>query len=174
MGFLLCVVWYSLLQRARGAPVKQRNNAMVDDRHKQQIGYGRPPKHTRFQPGKSGNPRGRPKEVRNFKTDLRDELREQIPVSEGGREIRISKQRAFIKALVAAAIKGDMRATNALVSFCTRTLGSEEQEEIPETVSTDDLEIIEAFVERERKRLPNNTTDTQSSSTKSTGERRSR
>ena len=25
------------------------------------VGYGKPPKHSRFQPGRSGNPRGRPK-----------------------------------------------------------------------------------------------------------------
>ena len=25
------------------------------------IGYGKPPKHSRFQPGQSGNPKGRPK-----------------------------------------------------------------------------------------------------------------
>jgi len=117
------------------------------------IGYKQPPKHTRFQPGQSGNPKGRPKHVRNFKTDLREELREVIPVREGGRDMKISKQRAFIKALVAAAIKGDMRATNALVSFCTKAFGSDEQEEdIIPVPNSEDLEILEAFVGRERKR----------------------
>jgi hypothetical protein len=91
--------------------------------------------------------------VRNFKTDLREELGEVIPVREGGRDMKISKQRAFIKALVAAAIKGDMRATNALVSFCTKAFGSDQQEEdvIP-APNSEDLEILEAFVGRERKR----------------------
>ena len=84
-------------------------------------GYKRPPRRTQFQPGQSGNPRGRRKNVRNFTTDLLDELREQISVRENGRERRISKQRAFIKALVASAIKGDMRATSALVALCSRS-----------------------------------------------------
>ena len=132
---------------------------MVDNRNNQQVGHKRPPKHTQFRPGKSGNPRGRPKHVRNFKTDLRDELSEHIPIREAGREMKISKQRAFIKALVAAAIKGDMRATSALVSFCTRTLGSEDQTDAAEA-STGDVDIIEAFVERERKRLTRNNPDT--------------
>ena len=125
---------------------------MSDNRNNQQVGYKRPPTHTQFRAGASGNPRGRPKQERNFKTDLRDELSENIPIREGGREMKISKQRAFIKALVAAAIKGDMRATSALVSFCTRTLGSEDKTDAAEA-STEDLDIIEAFVERERKRL---------------------
>ncbi len=132
---------------------------MSDNRNNQQVGYKRPPKHTQFRAGTSGNPRGRPKQVRNFKTDLRDELSENIPIREGGREMKISKQRAFIKALVAAAIKGDMRATSALVSFCTRTLGSEDKTDAAEA-STEDLDIIEAFVEHERKRLAKDNTDT--------------
>jgi len=98
---------------------------MANDREDDAVGYKRPPRHSQFMPGRSGNPHGRRKNVQNFKTDLLDELREQIPIRENGRERRISKQRAFIKALVAAAIKGDMRATNALVSFCTRSLGGQ-------------------------------------------------
>jgi Family of unknown function (DUF5681) len=117
------------------------------------IGYKRPPRHTQFRPGESGNPTGRRKSVRNFKTDLVAELHEQIPIRENGREMKITKQRAFIKALVAAAIKGDMRATNALVSFCTRSLGSEDEEGDANASPTDeDIDIIEAFVKRERTR----------------------
>jgi hypothetical protein len=112
------------------------------------VGYKRPPKHTRFRPGHSGNPTGRRKNSRNFKTDLVAELHEQIPIRENGRDMRITKQRAFVKALVAAAIKGDMRATTALVSFCTRSLGSEDEEDVNASPAAEDIEIIEAFVKR--------------------------
>lgn len=123
----------------------------MTDNRSHQVGYKRPPKHAQFRPGESGNPKGRPKRVRNFNADLRDELGQHIPIREGGRDLKITKQRAFVKALVAAAINGDMRATSALVSFCTRTLASEEQSDATEA-STDDLDIIETFVERERQR----------------------
>jgi uncharacterized protein DUF5681 len=116
------------------------------------VGYKRPPKHTRFRPGHSGNPTGRKKNSRNFKTDLVAELHEKIPIRENGRDMRTTKQRAFVKALVAAAIKGDMRATTALVSFCTRSLGSEDEEDVNASPAAEDVEIIEAFVKRERKR----------------------
>src|SRR5450759_5866663 len=122
------------------------NNDAEDD-----IGYKRPPKHTRFQPGQSGNSAGRRKNVRNFKTDLMEELREMIVIRENGRERKISKQRAFIKALVTAAIKSDVRAINAVVA-CTRNFGASAEDEMPAAVDTEDLDILEALVTRKRKR----------------------
>lgn len=123
-------------------------NKNDDDR----VGYKRPPKHTRFKPGQSGNPKGRPKYSRNLKTEFLEELGERIRVREGDRERKITKQRAFIKALVAAAIRGDMRATSAIVSFCTRAFGNEPEDAGAPSPSTDDLEILDEFVGREVRR----------------------
>lgn len=115
-----------------------------------EVGYKRPPKSTRFKPGQSGNPKGRRKNVRNFKTDLTEELRETILIRENGKERRISKQRAFIKALVAMAIKSDVRAINAILS-CTRNLGTMVEDD-PTKQDIEDIDIIESFIARERKR----------------------
>lgn len=40
------------------------------DNSSNRVGYGRPPMHSRFQPGQSGNPNGRPKRRRSFKADF--------------------------------------------------------------------------------------------------------
>jgi hypothetical protein len=47
------------------------------------VGFRRPPLHTRFKPGVSGNPSGRPKDCKNFKTLLHSILNEQISLQEG-------------------------------------------------------------------------------------------
>jgi hypothetical protein len=51
--------------------------------HVYQVGYGKPPKHTQFKLGESGNPQGRSKGTKNLKTDLAEELCEKIVVHEG-------------------------------------------------------------------------------------------
>lgn len=59
------------------------------------VGYGRPPKATRFAKGTSGNPSGRPRGSRDLRADLQDELAELISVNdEAGGPQRITKQRA--------------------------------------------------------------------------------
>jgi Family of unknown function (DUF5681) len=113
-------------------------------------GFGRPPKRTQFKKGTSGNPRGRPKAVANFKMDLAAELQEKIVVTENGKQRRVTKQRAFVKTLTAAAIKKDIRAVNALLA-CMKHFGVGSEEEAPEGAETDDdLDILQNYLQRER------------------------
>jgi Family of unknown function (DUF5681) len=48
------------------------------------VGYGKPPLHSRFKKGRSGNPHGRPKGSSNMSTLLDHALNEQVVVSENG------------------------------------------------------------------------------------------
>ena len=113
-----------------------------------EIGFKKPPRKTQFKKGQSGNPKGRPKGTKNLKTDLEEELQELIHLKEGGKEKRVSKQRALIKALMAKAVKGDARSANLLLNMILKVLIPTQTDEIDETLSSDDLAILEAFKKR--------------------------
>ena len=113
-----------------------------------EVGYGKPPKHTQFKPGESGNPKGRPKGTKNLATDLSEELAEKIVVNEGGRQLKISKQRAMIKSLLAKALKGDTRAATVLLKLLIDAEQATTRNEVAETLSEDDQAILARFAER--------------------------
>ncbi len=74
------------------------------------VGYKRPPVHTRFQKGRSGNPRGRQKGVRDFAADVKRSLEIPVTLNDQGRAKRVSTQEALILRLREKALKGDNRA----------------------------------------------------------------
>lgn len=116
------------------------------------VGYRRPPRHTQFQPGRSGNPSGRPKTKPSLRTDLANELNETTRVQDGGRERVLSKQRALVKALIDAAIAGDVRAATAVISLTAKVVGdvpADAQEAETETLAPSDDAVIEKFLQRE-------------------------
>ncbi|MGV6872573.1 DUF5681 domain-containing protein [Pseudochelatococcus sp. B33] len=92
-----------------------------------EVGYGRPPRHSRFKPGQSGNPKGRKRGTRNTGTLLQEILDEKIVVREGDREKKITRKEAWFRQLTNKALKGDARATTALFGIL-RDLGHMERE----------------------------------------------
>ena len=108
------------------------------------VGYGKPPKGTRFKKGKSGNPRGRPKGSLNLATDLTAELGEHITVREDGRPRKVSKQRALIKSLMAKALQGDVRATASLLALYARVI-TEPPPDDNQPIDADELQVLRRF-----------------------------
>ena len=77
---------------------------------RESVGYGKPPRHSRFKPGQSGTPKGRAKNIKNFPSILKEELETLVEVTENGRRRKLSKGQLAIKGLVLKAVKGDHRA----------------------------------------------------------------
>lgn len=129
---------------------KKKKSSANTKSGKHQVGYGKPPKHSQFKPGKSGNPQGRTKGTKNLRTDLAEELSEKIVVHEGGSSQKISKQRALVKALVTRTLQGDGPAAKSLLPMMMRLLDTGEgtQPEEPGGLHADELEILEAYKKR--------------------------
>lgn len=112
------------------------------------VGYRKPPKSGQFKPGGSGNPKGRPKSSLNLKTDLEEELAERISIREGPRQLKISKQRAMVKALVAKSLKGDARSATILIGLIGKLMEVELTIDADLPLPEEDLAIIANFLKR--------------------------
>src|SRR5262249_32672718 len=111
------------------------------------VGYGRPPEHSRFQPGQSGNPAGRPRGVRNIRTDVQRTLVMPIMVKEGARPRKVSTQEAVLLVLREQALKGDARARERLLALAER-YSSTVAEPSTQALPAADAEILAAYVAR--------------------------
>src|SRR5262245_46659352 len=86
-----------------------------------EVGYGKPPVHSRFKPGQSGHPGGRKTGQRNLKSIALDILDTEIEVAENGRVTKRSIAEALLLRLVQAGLKdGDIRAITRCLEFYER------------------------------------------------------
>ena len=95
------------------------SSAGIDD-HGYEVGYGKPPRHSQFRPGHSGNPSGRRKGVRNLATDVKRTLSATIKVKEGGHTRTRSTQEGVLMVLREKALRGDARALDRLIDLAGR------------------------------------------------------
>lgn len=108
-----------------------------------QVGYGRPPQHTRFQKGRSGNPKGRPSGSKNTSTLLQQELNHTVLVTENGKRKKITKRQAIVKQWVHKAASGDPRALKLLLDE-TRLTENTDKDGLPKIP----LEVINALLDK--------------------------
>ena len=84
------------------------------------IGYRRPPEHSRFKPGVSGNPKGRPKQKGLDPAHILDVLNEPVPIKQKGRLRKMPAFEASIRKLLARAVKGDLNSALTFIQLCEK------------------------------------------------------
>ena len=123
---------------ARGAPAAGASYA---------VGYGRPPVATRFKPGQSGNPGGKPKRPAAILARLMaQEVNETVEATESGQPRGLTKLEATLKQIADRAANGDRR--SAMLMFSLLAAGGEEPSPAPERLGDNDALVIAELIRR--------------------------
>lgn len=117
------------------------------------VGYRRPPLHSRFAKGVSGNPAGRPKGSRNVSTVIAAALAERVTINENGRRRSITKLEAAAKQLANKAATGDQKAAKLILELLHQSEARDEARAIglpltPEAQRQSDAVILAALRSR--------------------------
>lgn len=109
------------------------------------IGYRKPPREHQFQPGHSGNPKGRPKGARSFATQLQEVADLPVHLNEGGKRRKVSTSKAVLLRLREKALKGDQRAIDRYLAMVAGAPGPSEVQSTIEQLSEEDRLILAAY-----------------------------
>ena len=109
------------------------------------VGYRRPPRHTRFKKGQSGNPKGAAKGRKNMRSELDQMLAEQVMVVENGRERTLSTQTVLLKRLIADAVQGKGKAREQLLRLMLPIDEAHQQSGMNAPAADEDREILARF-----------------------------
>jgi hypothetical protein len=82
------------------------------------VGFGKPPRHSRFKPGTSGNPNGRPKREAAALGDIANHvLNTSVEYKEGDRRKKATRHEVMLMGLVKRALSGSVAAAEKLLKL---------------------------------------------------------
>ncbi len=139
-----------------------------------EVGYGKPPKNTRFRKGVSGNPAGRPKRPLDFHRELLRKARSLITITDGGRSVRITKLEGIALQVTNKALSGNNSSVKNFVGYYQEAIAAEassaaqeakdiERYKDPKNLTTEELErfVLAQFEEQENNRKKRNACGTE-------------
>ena len=127
-----------------------------------EVGYGKPPKDTRFRKGQSGNLLGRSKGSTNVQTEMKRLLVRKTKIKVNGAIQTVPTSRALCLALIQKGMAGDVRAISKIIDIVGPEM-ADELKAAAASLTSADVEIVRrAFA---RKDAANSGTDTSSADT---------
>ena len=109
------------------------------------VGYGQPPRHSRFKPGQSGNPKGRPKAARTLQEHVGEVFLKKRKVMVNGRPVRMPTIKIALSATVERAMRGDPVALRTIMPLLVRTLDAPDSPKAVEILPEDDRQLLTDF-----------------------------
>jgi hypothetical protein len=103
------------------------------------VGRGKPPIHTRFKPGQSGNPNGRPKGSRNLALLFLEALLEEAEINENGQKKSMPMVQVLIKKQLQLGLRGDPRAIESLLNRFERLVPDNDRGEQDDLSQEDEI-----------------------------------
>lgn len=123
-----------------------------------EVGYGKPPQHTRFQKGRSGNPKGRPRKAApNSFNILGKLLSQKKTIYEDGNPVRVSLYELFFRKLLADGLAGKSQSLKLLYQLIDRHEQVREKQgdlRDPRVIANEILQKIIDDVQEQPKGLP--------------------
>ena len=129
-------------QPSREASMPRALASPSTERSEYDVGYGKPPKHSQFRAGQSGNPNGRPKGAKGLSVLLREESLTKITLRENGKEISITKLEAAIKRLFSDALSGKVMPMKMLLPLLFNAEAQEATASDGHELSPEDKELV--------------------------------
>ena len=117
-----------------------------------EVGYGKPPQHSRFKKGRSGHPEGRPRGSTNVTSELKGLLVAKTAIKVNGAVQKVPTARAICLALIQKALGGDVRAFSKIVDI----IGPAMADELKATASPSsaDVDILRRALDRAGEQTP--------------------
>lgn len=112
------------------------------------IGYGKPPKHSMFKTGQSGNTKGRPKGRISTARFLEKHMNAKVTVSIGGKPKKVSRREALVMSAIGDAFKGNEKVRRHFLDLVLSFDVQLQTEAIPQVNTAQDQAVIDALLYR--------------------------
>src|SRR5262245_46560303 len=113
-------------------------------------GYGRPPNDSRFKPGRSGNPTGRPKGSRSLRSDFDRVLTRRVPIRENGTLRYARRQEVILLKQRAKALQGHTKSAGQLLAMWAKREFRDTPLSQSNAAINNDSAIVEDFLRQNR------------------------
>jgi len=110
---------------------------------KPKVGFRSPPVATRWKPGQSGNPAGKPKGAKNLATVIKAEAESKVVIKDAaGNTKKITKLEAIVKTVVMKALKGDAKAISIMLAQIKEHMTPDIENDTVPDPTAEDLQVL--------------------------------